>query len=125
MAVAVRSGIVHQYRNIELADLIVERPEFLRAEIGVLEPAHELDRSEAKRFNRSIDLAARLFDVGKIYPSDANVLFRMSALFQVLSDGVIVRPSKRATQVALRGVKPLALLRDRHMDVASPPVHSP
>src|SRR5258707_3018662 len=122
MAVAVRSGVVYQYRNIELADLIVERPEFLSAEIGVLEPTHNLHRPEAKRSNRSIDLAARLLDVGKKNLGDADVLLRMGALFQVLGDGVVVRAGKLATQVAVPGVKQLAVLRNQHVDVESLPV---
>src|SRR6266850_635724 len=90
MAVAVRSGVVHQYRNIELADLIVERPEFLRAEISVLEPTHELHGPETKGFNRSIDLAEDRIPVG-IPKANSFELEKLTAQLDIRADRITQR----------------------------------
>ena len=58
MAVAVRRGIMHEDRHVEIAAFLVERPKLFRAEIGVGETAHEFHRLEAKSLYRPFELPA-------------------------------------------------------------------
>ena len=60
---------------------------------------------------------------GKKYPSDAEILFRMSALFQILRHRVVVGAGKLATQVAVPGVKQFAVFGYEHMNIKPLPVH--
>src|SRR5258708_7748451 len=101
MAVTIGCSIMDEYRNIQLTDLFVERPELLRAQIRVRETAHEFYCFEAKSFDRSLDLPARFLHVGQKYPSHTEILFRMSTLFQILRHRVIVCARKLATQVTV------------------------
>ena len=125
MTVPVGSGIVDEYRNIQLTDLFVERPELLRAQIRVRETAHELHCFEAKSFDRSLDLPARFLHIGKIHPSHTEILFWMSTLFQILCHRIIVCPRKLATQVPVPGVKQFAVFRYEHMNIKPFPIHVP
>src|SRR5262245_24159617 len=123
MAVTIRSGVVNKYRNIQLANFFVKRPELFRAEVRVCETAHELHRFETESFDRSLDFPARFLHIRQEYPSHTEILFRMSTLFQILRHRVVVCARQLATQITVPGVKQFAVLWYEHVNVESLPVH--